>query len=109
MERRDKSELIGSDQRVTGGARKAMSLENMDPQGVVESSMQGWHHSVWVPQGLLQDEKWGEDRVHSTCKDPGVGLETHLGESRQSDWQRWVTEWPLRTAVEREPRPTQPD
>lgn len=109
LERRDKNELIGSDQRVPGGA-KAMSLENMDPQeGVVESSMQGWHHSIWAPQGLLQDEEWGEDRLHSTCKGPGARLETHMRESRQSGWQKWVIEWPLRTAVGREPRATQPN
>lgn len=76
-----------------------MSLENMDPRGVVESSMQGQHCSIWVPQGLLQDEEWDEDRLHSTCKGPGAGLEICMGESRQSGWQRRVTEWPLRIAV----------
>lgn len=60
LERKDINKLIGSDQKQPGGSiRKAVSLEDMSPQGVVESSVQGIHHSVRGPQGLPQSEEWG--------------------------------------------------
>lgn len=71
LERRDKSELIGSDQRGPGGARKAMSLENMDPQGVVESSMQGQHCSIWVPKGFCMMKNGVRIDYTAHAKAPG--------------------------------------
>lgn len=40
------------------GARRAVSLEDMGPQGVVGSSVRGRRHSVWGPQGLPQGEEY---------------------------------------------------